>query len=414
MRAREGTSIPLIRPPFFLVPAPFPVACNIRGGVAGLALAARLSEWSNTTVAVLEAGGDGSAFTDRVRTFPGRLFRHGCLFFDNCSTSPPPPFRSQFPPLYLQIDIPGNSYLDGLTGTAYDWAYTTTAQRDANGTVKAWPRGKGLGGSGAINGLFWVRPSDQEFNAWKTLNEGGETVWDGAVMREYMNKVRFGPSAPHRPSSAPLVSWLLNRTRASRLIYLLPSQAETFHAPTEDQQSTFSIAVDPSAHGTSGPIQAGFSAYIYSACAHWVPTLVALGWSNADQHAGNNHAVNLTPSSLNPANQTRSDSKAGYIDPLPPRDNLVILTGYQVTEVVWNSTASANAVAGGLTFAAEKGAESYTVYAAKEVILAGGTVNTPQMLQLSGVGPADLLTGLGIDGERPALLPPVSVREKES
>ncbi|RYZ82660.1 MAG: hypothetical protein EOP06_21325 [Proteobacteria bacterium] len=50
-------------------------------------------------------------------------------------------------------------------------------------------------------------------------------------------------------------------------------------------------------------------------------------------------------------NQTRSDSKAGYIDPLPPRDNLVILTGQQVTKVNFNGTTDANGniVAGGVT-----------------------------------------------------------------
>lgn len=132
--------------------------------------------------------------------------------------------------------------------------------------------------------------------------------------------------------------------------------------------------------------------------ARQVPTLVNLGFTNLDQHGGNNHGVNLTPSSLNPSNQSRSDSKAGYIDPLPPRANLVILTGYQVTSVVWNATTSGSAVAGGLTFAASATGESFEVYATKEVVLSGGTVNTPQMLQLSGVGPSDLLTGLGIDG----------------
>ena len=55
--------------------------------------------------------------------------------------------------------------------------------------------------------------------------------------------------------------------------------------------------------------------------------------------AGNNRGVSITPSTLNPLNQTRSDSKAGYIDPLPPRDNLVILTGFQVTAITWSSTA---------------------------------------------------------------------------
>lgn len=91
-----------------------------------------------------------------------------------------------------QIDVPGNSYLNGLTGvrssaavrcsylwnametdpltaplncrqTSYDWQYKTVAQPDAGGSVKPWPRGKVLGGSGAINGMFWCRGDKSEY-----------------------------------------------------------------------------------------------------------------------------------------------------------------------------------------------------------------------------------------------------------
>lgn len=81
--------------------------------------------------------------------------------------------------------------------------------------------------------------------------------------------------------------------------------------------------------------------------------------------------VTISPLTLNPSNQTRSDSKAGYIDPLPPRDNLVILTGFQVTEIVFNGTtdASGNVVASGIKFQAAAGSQSYTANANKEVIL---------------------------------------------
>jgi choline dehydrogenase len=81
--------------------------------------------------------------------------------------------------------------------------------------------------------------------------------------------------------------------------------------------------------------------------------------------------VTITPSTLNMRSQTRSDSKAGYIDPLPPRDNLVILTGYQVTKVNFNGSTdtSGNIVASGITFASGRGQTSHTVYANKEVIL---------------------------------------------
>jgi choline dehydrogenase len=81
--------------------------------------------------------------------------------------------------------------------------------------------------------------------------------------------------------------------------------------------------------------------------------------------------VTISPLTLNPSNQTRSDSKAGYIDPLPPRSNLVILTGYQVTGITFNGTtdANGNVVASGIKFQAAAGQREYTVNANKEVIL---------------------------------------------
>lgn len=69
------------------------------------------TENSNTTVAVIEAGGDGSEHADN-------------------------------------INIPGYSYLNGLPGTDADWAYKTTNQPNAANRVNNWPRGKVLGGSG--------------------------------------------------------------------------------------------------------------------------------------------------------------------------------------------------------------------------------------------------------------------------
>lgn len=96
---------------------------------------------------------------------------------------------------------------------------------------------------------------------------------------------------------------------------------------------------------------------------------------------------------------TRSDSKAGYIDGLAPRDNLVILTGQQVTAITFNGStdANGNVIASGVTFQANSGAQSYSAFANREVIMSGGTVGTPQILQLSGIGPAARLRDLGIE-----------------
>lgn len=149
-------------------------------------------------------------------------------------------------------------------------------------------------------------------------------------------------------------------------------QAEKFNAPNASQTEKFSIPHDASVHGDSGPINSGYSEYIYDAVANWVPTWVALGFQALDLAGGSTRGVTITTSTINPANQTRSDSKAGYIDPLPPRSNLVILTGQQVTGVVFNGSADANGaiIASGVTFQASSGATEYSVEAKKEVILA--------------------------------------------
>lgn len=102
-------------------------------------------------------------------------------------------------------------------------------------------------------------------------------------------------------------------------------------------------------------------------CSAWE----TLGFTSKDLSDGSTHGVSLSTSTLNMRNQTRSDSKAGYIDPLPPRSNLVILTHQQVTGIIFNGTtdSSGNVVASGVSFQANSSESTYSVQANKEVIL---------------------------------------------
>ena len=306
----------------------------VGGGVGGLAIASRLSEEENLTVAVIEAGGDGSDVED-------------------------------------QIYIPGYSYLHGLTVSSYDWNYYVEQQAVINGNDKTfgsrWPRGKGLGGSGAINGLFWCRGSTPEYDAWNTLNPDSPIDWGWDEMQKYMKR------------------------------------SETLHKPTQEQIDTFHISFNEDDHGSDGPIQVGWPYYIYEGVKHWIPAYEALDINiPQDGASGNNHGPVITPSILNPTNMSRSDPKAGYIDPLPPRSNLKILTNHLVTSIDFSDEkdAQGNLIANGVYFGKADGSDKknlYHVKAKKEVILSGGTVNTPQLLQLSGIGPKNLLDKLDID-----------------
>ncbi|KAG8734908.1 hypothetical protein FRC10_011222 [Ceratobasidium sp. 414] len=301
----------------------------VGGGTAGLAMAARLSEYSNTTVAVLEAGGDGSAHADN-------------------------------------ITIPGYSYLHGLTGSDADWSYTITNQPSAGNRATKWPRGKVLGGSGSTNGMFWGIGAQRDWDAWSTLFPTTSASYNTSTL----------------PNGTPAAfNWSWSTVQAYH------KKSETFTPPPAAQQTEFGMTIQQDAHGYSGPIQTTMSEYIYDPIANWVPTLVAAGMKKGDLQAGDTHVVAITPSTLNAKNFTRSNSMAGYINPLGPRSNLVILTGMQATTLTWGTTGASGAVATGVSFAASAGAQTYTVKAAKEVIL---------WLQLSGVGPKSLMTSLGI------------------
>jgi len=104
----------------------------VGGGLAGLVLAARLTENQKTTVLVLEAGDSGEAVADRINT-------------------------------------PSDAYFSSLLYTPDDWQYKTTSQSQAANRTFDWPRGKVLGGCSAVNAMYLVRPSEIEVNAWESL-----------------------------------------------------------------------------------------------------------------------------------------------------------------------------------------------------------------------------------------------------
>lgn len=300
----------------------------VGGGLAGLTVAGRLSEWSNVTVLVLEAGGSGDESVN----------------------------------IQDRVDMPGKSYINSLTGTEYDWNYKTVPQPKAGNAAKTWPRGKILGGSGAINGLFWCRGDKEEYDAWASLNPGTNNTWDWDEVNYYIKK------------------------------------AENFMEPPADMVNSMSLRYDAGAHGSGGPISVGYSQFIYPVTSNWIPSWTELGLPAKDLAGGSTRGVMLTPSTLNRDTQTRCDSKCGYLDPNENRENLVVLTGQQVTKIVFNGTndAQGNPIASGVTFSAGRGQQVFAAQAKKEIILAGGTVGSPQILQVSGIGPANVLQNAGV------------------
>lgn len=99
-----------------------------------------------------------------------------------------------------------------------------------------------------------------------------------------------------------------------------------------------------------------------------------------------------TPSSLDPKGETRSSARTAYYNPVSHRRNLHLLTGHQVTEIIFEDDLAASGVA----IKSRADNSTMNVSAKKEVILAAGAVHTPQILQLSGIGPRSVLEAAGI------------------
>lgn len=123
----------------------------VGGGLAGLVLGSRLSEDSNHTVLVLESGGNGDQYRSRIGKAHDIL-----LELDDLK-------------LTLMLDTPGYAYFQSLWPTEVNWAFKTIPQPGAKDRMLDWPRGKVLGGSSAINGLYLTRPSQIEIDAWRSM-----------------------------------------------------------------------------------------------------------------------------------------------------------------------------------------------------------------------------------------------------
>ncbi|KAH8832410.1 GMC oxidoreductase [Flagelloscypha sp. PMI_526] len=298
----------------------------VGGGTAGLVLGSRISDNSNLSVLVIEAGKS----RDDVRS---------------------------------QIDYPQSTYYTSLVGTEYDWKFTTQPQGSGGNRQFSWPRGKVLGGSTAINGMYMTRPHRTEVEAWE------------------------GIISPQDSSAASKWGW----DSFSAAI----KTSETFHTPSADLANSLGFTYDTSYHGSSGPVHHSIPAVTRPVITSWLSSLSNIGVPPChDPASGDIQGGYISPVSLNAGNWSRSYARAAYIDPLPPRSNLDIITGQTVTRILFNTANPP--VATGVEYAAASGAEKKTVGVKKEVVMAAGVIGSPQILMTSGVGPKDIVQGASV------------------
>ncbi|KAK4226548.1 putative GMC oxidoreductase [Podospora fimiseda] len=252
------------------------------------------------------------------------------------------------------IDIPG--YSGRALGGPLDWHFETTPQPGLGGRKLPWNRGKVLGGSSALNYMTWNRASREDYDTFEELGNRG-WGWD-SLLPYFKKSENFHPPPP---------------------------AFKDLHQTTYNEPSEFL--------GENGPINVSYTRDFSPAHAYWHATLNELGIpSNLAHISGNNVGVWTTICAVNAKDSTRSYA-AHYLSSKPT--NLYVLTHALAQQVILEkSDGPEQWTATGVRFT--HGHRDFIASATREVVLSGGSVNSPQLLELSGIGNPKVLAAAGI------------------
>src|SRR3979490_145258 len=270
----------------------------VGGGSGGCAVAGRLSEDPKTSVALLEAGGQDDNW---VVTMPGAMI--------------------------LQI-----------SGMLNNWAFDPVRQAGLNGRIGYQPRGKGLGGSSAINAMVYIRGHRRDYDQWASLGNAG---WSYADVLPYFKRSEDNSElgGEYHGKGGPLHVTGLQSDNPVRETYLQAAR-----------EAQFRIRED----------------------------------FNAEEHEG------LGIYQVTQKNGERWSAARAYVHPhLAARGNLRVETDAQASRILFEGKRAV-----GVEF--RQGKQTKQIRARREVIVSSGAFQTPQLLLLSGVGDSAALAKHGI------------------
>jgi choline dehydrogenase len=218
-----------------------------------------------------------------------------------------------------------------------NWLYKTEPEPELNNRQIIQPRGKVLGGSSSINGLLYIRGQHEDYDHWRQL---GNTGWAFKDVLPYFRRA-------------------------------------------EDQQRGADDL-----HGVGGPLAVSDVCEPHPLCDAFIEAALQSGYPRNDDFNGPNQE-GAGYFQLTTKNGRRWSTAVGYLRPARNRANLKVVCDAFTTRVLFSGRRAV-----GVEY--RQGGSLHTAYADGEVILSGGAFNSPQLLQLSGVGPAKLLRDYGI------------------
>jgi choline dehydrogenase len=225
-----------------------------------------------------------------------------------------------------------------LFGTEMDWGYQTVPQAGTGARV-AVPRGRMLGGSSSLNAMVYVRGNRADYDGWQA--NYGAAGWSYADVLPYFTRAECN----------------------ARL-----------GAPQ---------------HGTHGPLHVQDPSYVHEMNRWWVDSATAAGLRFNDDFNGHNQ-IGAGPFQLTQLHGRRWSTADAYLRSALSRPNLTVHTHALVHRVTVQ-----NRRAVGVVY--DRGGSSFAAHADGEVLLSAGSINSPKLLMLSGIGPASHLREHGIE-----------------
>ncbi|CAJ0608362.1 unnamed protein product [Cylicocyclus nassatus] len=229
----------------------------------------------------------------------------------------------------------------------YNWFYHTVAQKNLQNRVFYWPRGRVWGGSSTLNAMVWIRGHPFDYDRWE--KEDGAKGWNFANCLPYFKKCETyshskGPKDPYRGYNGPRKVMRGKATHPLHQAFL--ECGKTHHIGTTED--------------VNGYKQEG------------------LGYFDQSIHKG-----------------VRQSTSKAYIQPILSRPNFYTSTGITCTRILFDKTKAIGIeFIRKLNFVGTENIDSYSrekIYCEGDIIVCGGAINSPQLLMLSGVGPADHL-----------------------
>ena len=223
-----------------------------------------------------------------------------------------------------------------------DWAYRSTPQRGLDEVVVAIPRGKVLGGCSTINSLAHLRGHRSSYDTWE---EAGATGWNNDTLLPFL------------------------------------------------KGSETAVGMDPRWRGTDGPMVLGLGPPAEAGSFYHATYRAALDSGYRRSPDGNGeHIEGIARTEFNIVNGARQSATEAYLRPALGRPNLTVRTGVTARRLVLTRGRCT-----GVEYTT--GDDTHTARARRDVVVTAGAIGSPQLLMLSGIGPAQHLRDLGIDVE---------------